>query len=114
MYQGDDKSSGVLTVCHHLICGECLPDFEADLDENSEDGRSCCPFCGLRADRSSFVVVPSSDTENSTDLQNTVWPTKLRAILDSVQQQGSSDKWYVFASITNGASNSISAHSPNN
>lgn len=104
MYQGDDKSSGVLTVCHHLICGECLPDFEADLDENSEDGRSCCPFCGLRAERSSFVIVPSSDTENSTDLRTTVWPTKLRAILDNVQQQGSSDKWYVFASITNSAS----------
>ncbi|EUC34822.1 hypothetical protein COCCADRAFT_92479 [Bipolaris zeicola 26-R-13] len=97
MYQGDDKSSGVLTVCHHLICGECLPDFEADLDENSEDGRSCCPFCGLRVERSSFVIVPSSDTENSTDLRTTVWPTKLRAILDNVQQQGSSDKCIVFS-----------------
>ena len=97
MYQRDDKSSGVLTVCHHLICGECLTDFEADLDENSEDGRSCCPFCGFRAERSSFVVVPSSDTENPTDVRTIVWPTKLRAILDSVQQQGSSDKCIVFS-----------------
>lgn len=113
MYQRDDKSSGVLTVCHHLICGECLTDFEADLDENSEDGRSCCPFCGFRAERSSFVVVPSSDTENPTDVRTIVWPTKLRAILDSVQQQGSSDKWYVFAAIANGALHSISANSHN-
>ncbi|KAJ5065861.1 DNA repair protein rad5 [Bipolaris maydis] len=96
MYQGDDKSSGVLTVCHHLICGECLPDFEADLDENSENGRSCCPFCGLRAERSSFVIIPS-DTEKSTDLPTTVWPTKLRAILDSVQRQGSNDKCIIFS-----------------
>ncbi|EUC42633.1 hypothetical protein COCMIDRAFT_103006 [Bipolaris oryzae ATCC 44560] len=97
MYQGDDKSSGVLTVCDHLICGECLPDFEADLDKNSEDGRSCCPVCGLRAERLSFVVVPSSDLENSTDLRNTVWPTKLRAVLDSVQQQAPNDKCIIFS-----------------
>lgn len=93
MYQGDDKSSGILTICHHLLCGECLPDFEADLDNDCEDGRSSCPFCGLRAERSSFIVAPSSESENSADIQNTAWPTKLRAVLDNVQDQGPSDKW---------------------
>jgi SWI/SNF-related matrix-associated actin-dependent regulator of chromatin subfamily A3 len=115
MYQGDDKSSGILTICHHLLCGECLPDFEADLDENSGNGRSCCPFCGLRAERSSFVITPSSDSDGPTHIRNTAWPTKLRAILESVQYQGSSDKWYVLplSPLVTGISDSMKASSSN-
>jgi SWI/SNF-related matrix-associated actin-dependent regulator of chromatin subfamily A3 len=93
MYQDNDKSAGVLTVCHHLICGECLPDFESDLDDTLEDGRSQCPFCGLRTERSLFVVSPSTVKDDITKAETTEYPTKLRALLEDVQSQSATDKW---------------------
>jgi SWI/SNF-related matrix-associated actin-dependent regulator of chromatin subfamily A3 len=93
MYQSDDKSSGRLTVCQHLMCGECLPEFEADLDDSLQDGRSVCPFCGIRAERSSFVVVPTLAKEDSSIVEMTEYPTKLRALLENVQNQSATDKW---------------------
>jgi SWI/SNF-related matrix-associated actin-dependent regulator of chromatin subfamily A3 len=93
MYQSDDKSSGILTFCQHLVCGECLPQFEADLDDRLEDGRSRCPICGVPADRSLFIVKPSPVKEQPSDVEIGEYPTKLRALLNNVQSQSASDKW---------------------
>jgi SWI/SNF-related matrix-associated actin-dependent regulator of chromatin subfamily A3 len=96
MYQGEDRSSGILTICHHLVCGECLPQFEADLDDRLEDGRSQCPVCGLRAERSSFVIIPSPLKEDTSKTATTEYPTKLRALLENVRNQSVADKWWVY------------------
>jgi SWI/SNF-related matrix-associated actin-dependent regulator of chromatin subfamily A3 len=93
MYQSDDKSSGILTSCQHLMCGECLPEFEADLDDSSNDGRSVCPFCGLRAERSSFVVMPALAKEDTAEAGMMAYPTKLQVLLENVRNQSATDKW---------------------
>lgn len=93
MYQGDDISSGTLTICQHLLCGECLLEFEADLDETLEDGRSRCPICGLRADRNSFVINPSSTEKDNERTGIIEYPTKLLSLLENVRNQSITDKW---------------------
>jgi hypothetical protein len=93
MYQRDDKSSGVLTTCQHLMCGECLPEFETDLDDSLQDGRSQCPLCGTRGQRSSFIVAPSLSQEDSSVAETLEYPTKLHALLANVQNQDTNDKW---------------------
>ncbi|KAI0623253.1 DNA repair and recombination protein RAD5C [Pyrenophora tritici-repentis] len=95
MYQRDDQSSGTLIVCQHLLCGVCLVEFETDLDENLEDGRSRCPICGLRADIHSFLVNPSSAENDSDKIKVTEYPTKLLSLLDNVRNQSIRDKWQV-------------------
>ena len=93
MYQEDDQSSGRLTVCHHLICGECLPRYESDLDDFSENGRAKCPECELRGERDSFVISPRATTAKDTIAKNGKYPTKLLALLGNVKSQSVQDKW---------------------
>jgi SWI/SNF-related matrix-associated actin-dependent regulator of chromatin subfamily A3 len=94
MYQGDDESSGILTTCQHLMCGGCRPQFEADLDDRLENGRSQCPFCGLQAEISPFIVTPSVMEEDVSKAEAPYYPTKLRALLDNVRNQSATDKWW--------------------
>ncbi|KAF2036243.1 hypothetical protein EK21DRAFT_96193 [Setomelanomma holmii] len=96
MYQDGDLSSGRLTICQHLICGECLPLYESDLDGSQEGGRSQCPICGLRGDRSTFISRPAASTEivRSSD---GMYPTKLQALLRNVQSQEANGKCVIFS-----------------
>jgi SWI/SNF-related matrix-associated actin-dependent regulator of chromatin subfamily A3 len=93
MYQEDDASSGRLTICQHLICGECLVAYEDDLDNNLEDGRTQCPVCGLRGARDAFVVDTKSATKQHAKIANSKLPTKLLALLHNVKAQSINDKW---------------------
>jgi SWI/SNF-related matrix-associated actin-dependent regulator of chromatin subfamily A3 len=93
LYQEDDSSSGRLTICQHVICGECLPAYEEELDSNEEDGRASCPVCGLQGNRKKFVVQPKLDTQDYATLMDSRPPTKLLALLSNVEQQSVNDKW---------------------
>jgi SWI/SNF-related matrix-associated actin-dependent regulator of chromatin subfamily A3 len=41
----DDPESGKFTLCSHLLCGECVPLYEADLMEAKHEKRVQCPIC---------------------------------------------------------------------
>jgi SWI/SNF-related matrix-associated actin-dependent regulator of chromatin subfamily A3 len=41
----NDLESGAFTVCSHLLCGDCLLQYEADLKESSEGNEARCPLC---------------------------------------------------------------------
>ncbi|KAF2829839.1 DNA repair protein rad5 [Ophiobolus disseminans] len=97
MYQKDDKSSGILTVCQHLICGECISEYEGDLDDSLEDGRAKCPECELRGERNSFILRAGAATTRHTAVKNGKYPTKLLALLENVQSQSINDKCIVFS-----------------
>lgn len=90
MYQSDDRSSGILTSCQHLICGECLPTYEADLDDISEEGRTQCPICELHGPRDSFLSPPSRSVKTTAADS---YPTKLLALLNTVRDQNVTEKW---------------------
>lgn len=90
VYQMGDRTSGVLTICQHLICGECLPMFEEDLEANMKDGRTQCPSCGHSGPRDSFLL---SSAATNTPPQETVYPTKLLALLSNIRGHSPDDKW---------------------
>jgi SWI/SNF-related matrix-associated actin-dependent regulator of chromatin subfamily A3 len=93
MYQDDDSSSGRLTICQHLICGECLPAYEEELVSSEEDGRASCPVCGLQGNRKTFVLHPKLNKETHVDVTSGKAPTKLLALLENVERQNVNDKW---------------------
>lgn len=41
----NDPLSGVLTVCSHIFCADCLPQYKADLDKAGECPKVKCPVC---------------------------------------------------------------------
>jgi len=41
----NDPESGALTVCSHLLCGDCLPQYEVDLKESRKGSKAQCPLC---------------------------------------------------------------------
>lgn len=92
IYQIDDHTSGVLTNCQHLVCGECLPDYETDLDNNLEDERSQCPLCERSGPRDSFIM---KFAPGSTNAPRTSYPTKLIGLLHNIKNQLAMGKWSV-------------------
>lgn len=93
MYQENDSSSGRLTICQHLICGECIHEYEADLDESVEDGRAKCPECELVGERHSFIVRPNTTTTTHVIVRDGKYPSKLLALLRNIKRQNDNDKW---------------------
>ena len=41
----NDLESGAFTVCSHLLCGDCLPQYEVDLKEGRKGSKAECPLC---------------------------------------------------------------------
>ena len=41
----NDSSSGTLTVCSHIFCADCLPQYKADLDKAGNFPKVQCPVC---------------------------------------------------------------------
>lgn len=90
--QVGDISSGTLTICEHLICGECLPLYEKDLDDETQEGRTCCPICGIGWARDAFFILNSDDRVKQIPTGPTELPTKLKILLKNLQQQDANDK----------------------
>ena len=87
MYHEDDKSSGRLTICQHLICGECQSEYEDDLDHSLQVGRAECPECGFRGDRQSFIVRPGAGSAEHKRSETDPYSTKLLGLLRNVKAQ---------------------------
>jgi hypothetical protein len=98
MYHDDDPNTGKLTICQHLICGECLPTYEGELDSSEENGRTQCPECGLYGERTSFIS-PGTVSDHPEIPVKGKYPTKLRALLSNIETQSMHDKWYIFHRI---------------
>jgi len=92
--QATNPGSGRLTTCNHLICGDCLPEFRADLDESLENGCARCSVCGLQGPLDSFIITPS-DTPETIATTPKSYSTKMLALLHNIQNQNSDDKWCV-------------------
>jgi SWI/SNF-related matrix-associated actin-dependent regulator of chromatin subfamily A3 len=41
----DDPESGTLTVCSHILCGDCVPQYKVDLDKLKQGNKAQCPLC---------------------------------------------------------------------
>jgi SWI/SNF-related matrix-associated actin-dependent regulator of chromatin subfamily A3 len=90
--QAANPGSGRLTTCSHLICGDCLPEFRADLNESLDNGRTRCSVCGLQGPLDSFIINPSETPETIATTPES-YSTKMVALLHNIQNQNSDDKW---------------------
>jgi SWI/SNF-related matrix-associated actin-dependent regulator of chromatin subfamily A3 len=96
--------SAVITVCSHLLCSECLPQYEAELKETKVGNKAQCPLCestifgsflatkeqsGIKAASRS----PASSARHYSFDINHGYSTKLSALLQDVESQPGSDKW---------------------
>ena len=52
----NDPSSGVLTVCSHIFCADCLSQYKSDLDKVREGAKAQCPVCNNMIGRSFLVA----------------------------------------------------------
>ncbi|KAH7075544.1 DNA repair protein rad5, partial [Paraphoma chrysanthemicola] len=96
MYQDDDPNTGKLTICQHLICGECLPTYEAELKSSEVNERAQCPECGLPGEISTFIRPATVAQRQETNIDGK-YPTKLYALLGNIRAQSRNDKCIVFS-----------------
>lgn len=91
--------SAQFTICSHLLCNECLPQYEADLKENKVGKTLQCPLC-QKAIVGSFIMAnnrvgPKRTPEPLTSFDlNSGYSTKLCALLQDIEGQAESDKRY--------------------
>jgi SWI/SNF-related matrix-associated actin-dependent regulator of chromatin subfamily A3 len=97
--------SAEFTVCSHLLCSECLPQYEADLKETKVGKKAQCPLCenaivgsfitaNEKTGRKKAPVGPfSPGSLNFFDL-NAGYSTKFSALLQDVESQEEWEKRY--------------------
>jgi SWI/SNF-related matrix-associated actin-dependent regulator of chromatin subfamily A3 len=90
----DDKGSGTLTVCHHLLCYSCVPRFKADLEDSCADGRANCPFCTHTDLITNFIVLSTAAPEYNAEKSKS-YPTKLLKVVDVIKSQPHENKRFV-------------------
>ena len=88
--QTGGPTSGILTICHHLICGECLPQYQADLQDTLMNGKARCPCCGHEGSIAHFPGNAASDDEISRE--NAFFSTKVQAVVRKLEGQAPEDK----------------------
>jgi len=91
---GHDATSPALTVCHHLLCEDCLPKYQKELETSqNESSIKECPICHLRNQNEVFVTWgPGSPATAASGCPH---PTKLLAIVDDIEKHIQHDKRYV-------------------
>jgi len=87
----DDSTTGTLTMCHHLICGECIPQFRADLQESSLRDKVHCPTCGHEGNLDTFFML-SPGISQRLHRSHQEFPTKLIELVDELKSQSPDDK----------------------
>jgi SWI/SNF-related matrix-associated actin-dependent regulator of chromatin subfamily A3 len=90
----DGASSGVITVCQHMICNECLPAYINELQRSRQlDGTQLCPICNRRENEDCFV---NGGQINSKSISQSpvAHPTKLMAIAKKLEIHMHLDKRY--------------------
>jgi len=101
----NNPQSAEFTVCSHLLCSECLPQYEADLKETKVGKKAQCPLCenvivgsfimaNEKTGRKKAPVGPiSSGSLTFFDL-NGGYSTKFSALLQDIESQEEWEKRY--------------------
>lgn len=90
--QVDGQASGILTLCHHLICGECLSQYQSDLQDTLVDDKAQCPFCGHEARINDFLGSIGIDFPPTASDENSVFSTKVQSVVEKLELQEPQDK----------------------
>lgn len=104
----NDPQSAEFTVCSHLLCSECLPQYEADLKETKVGKKAQCPLCGNvivggfiaaneKTGRKKAPVGRISPGSLTFFDLNGGYSTKLSALLQDVESQEEGEKSIVFS-----------------
>jgi hypothetical protein len=101
--KSNDPQSAEFTVCPHLLCCECLPQYEADVKETRVGNKAQCPLCENvilgsflaskeKRDRKLSACLPVSPVPLAAFGENYSYSTKLAALVQEIESQGGSDK----------------------
>jgi hypothetical protein len=99
----NDPQSAQLTVCSHLLCSECLPQYEADLNQTRVGKKAQCPLCenvivgnflASKEKTGRKKVARSSDSLAPLDSfdVNRGYSTKILVLLQDIESQPELDK----------------------
>jgi hypothetical protein len=101
----NDPHSAEFTVCPHLLCSECLPQYESDLKEATVGKKAQCPLCenmivgnfiavNEKRGRKNGPVGPNSPRSLSSFDLNGGYSTKLHVLLQDIESQEEWEKRY--------------------
>ena len=88
--QMDDQNSGTLTICGHLFCRECLPQYESDLQDTLIEGKAQCPSCGHEGNIENFLRSAPNEVESYAT--SVSFSTKIRSVVNNLELQNAEDK----------------------
>jgi hypothetical protein len=105
-----NPQSAEFTVCSHLLCSECLPQYEADLKETRVGKNAQCPLCenvivgsfikaNKKTGRKRAPVGPVSPGSLTSFNLNEGYSTKFSALLQDVEGQEEGRKGIVPANF---------------
>lgn len=99
----NDLRSAEFTACPHLLCSECLPQYEADVRETRVGNKAQCPLCENlivnnfivseeKRVRKLSVHLPVSPIPLATFRTDCNYSTKLATLVQDIETQGEADK----------------------
>ncbi|KAH8687414.1 SNF2 family N-terminal domain-containing protein [Tricladium varicosporioides] len=104
----NDPQSAQLTVCSHLLCSECLPQYESDLKETIIGKKAQCPLCDNMIVGNFIAMNEKMGPKNAPVWAtppgsltpfglNGGYSTKLSTLLQDVESQEESEKSIIFS-----------------
>lgn len=106
----NDLSSGVLTVCSHIFCADCLPQYKSDLDKVREGAKAQCPVCNRMIGRSFLVAKAVRNVQLKPESSSSRLPaplirydissgisTKISSLIQDIECHLHTDKSIVFS-----------------
>lgn len=97
----DNLFNGHFTVCGHLLCSNCLLNFERKLSINKDDLGLHCPICQKKLDRDYILNERPNQTAGKDKpesileyFRSTGYSSKVQGLLEDIEKTNSQEKWY--------------------
>ena len=104
----NDSSSGILTVCLHIFCADCLPQYKSDLDKVREGTKAQCPVCSCMIGRSFLAAKAARNLQLESKSSSSRLPapliecnisrgisTKISNLIQDIETHLNTDKGWV-------------------
>lgn len=93
----DVSSSAVLTNCRKLVCSECISRYQSDVQDHRNEHLEC-QLCRKyhEHDEEMFESIGENEVEDNGEQS---YPTKLKVLLEDINQHKNQEKRYVQSSL---------------
>ncbi|KAF2141618.1 uncharacterized protein K452DRAFT_298308 [Aplosporella prunicola CBS 121167] len=91
-----DPSSAIVTICRHLVCGECLDTYWNDLNGYQDQEEAPCPLCHGTHNHYRQSIESTYSVRHHSAFGRT-YPTKMLVLLENILQHRKQHKSVVFS-----------------